>query len=96
MPASGGVPASLEIGARNSARWGSYLSADIRLARTVPLKWGDVLLWADATNVSNRDNECCNLYGQVDAAGNLSPPTTASWFPRVLNVGFEWRLRPRR
>jgi hypothetical protein len=96
MPASGGVPASLEIGARNSARWGSYLSADVRLARTVPLKWGDVLLWADATNVSNRDNECCNVYGQVDAAGNLLPPTTASWFPRVLNVGFEWRLRPRR
>lgn len=96
VPASGGLPASLEIGARNSARWGSYLSADMRLARTVPLKWGDVLLWADATNVSNRDNECCNLFGQVDAAGNLLPPSTANWFPRVLNVGFEWRLRPKR
>ncbi len=90
-----GVPASLEIESRNSGRWGSYFSADVRLARTVPLKWGEVWLWADATNVSNRDNECCNVYGQVDAAGHLLPPTTASWYPRVLNVGFEWRLRPK-
>jgi len=96
LPASDGVPAHLEIGSRNSARWGSYFSADVRLARTVPLKWGDVLLWADATNVTNRDNECCSSYGQVDSAGGLRPPATASWFPRVLNVGFEWRLRPRR
>lgn len=95
MSGGAGVPASLEIESRNSGRWGNYFSADVRLARTVPLKWGEVLLWADATNVSNRDNECCNVYGQVDAAGNLLPPTTASWYPRVLNVGFEWRLRPK-
>lgn len=95
MSGGAGVLASLEIESRNSGRWGNYFSADVRLARTVPLKWGEVLLWADATNVSNRDNECCNVYGQVDAAGNLLPPTTASWYPRVLNVGFEWRLRPK-
>ncbi len=94
VASNGGMPATLDIGVRNSDRWGSYFSADVRVARTVPLAWGDVLLWADATNVTNRDNECCSSYGQVDAAGNLLPPATVSWFPRVLNVGFEWRLRP--
>jgi hypothetical protein len=66
------------------------------LARTVPLRFGDVLLWVDATNVINRDNECCTAYGQVDSAGNLIMPATNSWFPRTVNVGFEWRFRPSR
>jgi len=83
-----------DVGIRNSDRWGSYFSADVRIARTVPLACGEVLLWADATNITNRDNECCSAYRQVDAVGNLLPPATVSWFPRVLNLGFEWRLRP--
>jgi outer membrane receptor protein involved in Fe transport len=92
VPSTDTAPAYLQIGARNSSRWGSYFSADVRIARTVPLKWGDLLLWADATNVTNRDNECCSSYGLVDSNGNLVPPGTSAWFPRVLNAGFEWRL----
>jgi outer membrane receptor protein involved in Fe transport len=96
VPAVGTAPAYLEIGERNSSRWDDYFSADIRVARTVPLRSGDLLLWADATNVTNRDNQCCTLYGQVDGSGSLLPPTQGSWYPRVLNVGVEWRLTPRR
>jgi hypothetical protein len=72
------------------------LSADVRVARTVPLRFGDVLLWVDTTNVTNRANECCTAYGQVDSAGNLTMPANNSWFPRTVNVGFELRLRPGR
>jgi hypothetical protein len=32
-------------------------------------------------------------FGRVDQTGNLAMPTTTSWFPRFVNVGFEWRLR---
>lgn len=96
VPTTGTLPANLQLGPRNSARWGSYFSADVRLAHTVPLRWSDLLLWADATNVINRANECCTSYGQVDPAANALMPATASWYPRVLNIGFEWRLRPRR
>jgi hypothetical protein len=96
LPASGTTPAYFQIGARNTSRWGSYLSADVRVARTVPLRFGDVLLWVDTTNVTNRANECCTAYGQVDSAGNLTMPANNSWFPRTVNVGFELRLRPGR
>ena len=92
VPASGSMPAYLQIGPRNSGRWGSYFSADVRLARTIPLRLGDLLLWADATNLTNRTNRCCTAVGHVDQAGNLSVPDTTSWFPRFVNVGFEWRL----
>jgi hypothetical protein len=96
LPATGTTPAYFLIGARSSSRWGSYFSTDIRLARTVPLRLGDVLLWVDATNVTNRANECCTAYGQVDSMGNLAMPANNSWFPRTMNVGFDWRLRPSR
>jgi hypothetical protein len=96
LPANSTAPAYFRIGARNSSRWGSYFSTDVRVARTVPLRLGDVLLWIDATNVTNRANECCTAYGQVDSTGNLMMPATNSWFPRTVNVGFDWRLRPSR
>jgi hypothetical protein len=54
------------------------------------------VLWVDVTNVTNRGNECCVAYGQVDSMGNLLMPATDSWFPRTLNVGFEWRVGPKR
>lgn len=87
------APAYVRIGARNRNRWSSYFSADVRVAHTVPLRMGELLLWGDVTNVSNRANECCTSFGQVDATGNLMAPGAMSWFPRVVNVGFEWRLR---
>lgn len=93
VPANGMGPAFLQIGARNTARWGSYFSADVRVAHTFPFRSGDLLLWADATNVLNRDNECCVSYGQVDASGNLLRPATTGWYPRIVNVGLEWRMR---
>lgn len=96
LPANGTAPAYFLIGPRNTSRWGSYFSVDVRAARTVPLRRGDVLLWVDATNVLNRANECCTAYGQVDSMGNLTMPANNSWFPRVVNVGFDWRIRPAR
>jgi hypothetical protein len=57
---------------------------------------GDLLLWADATNLTNLANQCCTSFGQVDQNGNFLVPRTTSWFPRAANVGFEWRLRGRR
>jgi hypothetical protein len=95
-PGAAMAPAYLQIGSRNSGRWGSYFSADMRLAHTIPLRVGDLLLWADATNLTNRANECCTSFGQVDQTGNLLVPSTTSWFPRFVNVGFEWRLRASR
>jgi hypothetical protein len=96
LPAAATAPAYLQIGPRNSNRWGSYFSADVRVGQTIPLPMGDVLLWADVTNLTNRANECCTSLVQVTRTGNLLVPSTTSWFPRTVNVGFEWRLRASR
>jgi outer membrane cobalamin receptor len=94
-PSTATQPAYLQVGPRNSARWGPYLSMDVRVAHTLTVPLGDLDLWADATNLFNRGNPCCSSYGQVAANGALLPPGMTSWFPRVINVGFDWRVRPR-
>lgn len=95
VPAQGSQPAHLQIGPRNSTRWGNYLAVDVRLAHTLELPLGDLDLWIDGTNLLNRGNPCCSSYTQVNSAGELAPPVTTDWFPRVVNIGFDWRVRPR-
>jgi hypothetical protein len=83
------APVYLTVGARNSARWGNYFTADVRLAQTVRLAYGELSLWVDATNVTDRLNECCSAIGPRDQ----SPPlTSTSWLARIVNVGFTWRF----
>jgi TonB dependent receptor/TonB-dependent Receptor Plug Domain len=88
-----GSSSPIQVGERNSARWGNYFSADLKAAYTVPFTRGDLFLWADATNITNRGNRCCNVIGAAaDAAGNGIGATSTDWFPRVVNAGFEWRF----
>lgn len=93
VPATVAAPAYLAVGPRNSGRWGSYFSTDVRLSTSVPFRSGDLSLWLDATNLTNRSNFCC-----VDLEP-MSPPTGAPamdnqvWLPRVVNVGFTWKVR---
>jgi len=87
------APAYIAAGSRNSDRWGSYLSVDLRLSTSVPLRYGELSLWADASNITNRSNECCaGLNPDNGAAG---PPVVVDkfWAPRVINVGFSWRVK---
>jgi hypothetical protein len=87
-------PAYLLVGERNSARWGSYFTSDLRLSTSLPLAWGDFSLWFDAANITNRHNECCvDLYAMLD---NPAHSTTDLWAPRVVDVGFtlKWRRLP--
>ncbi|HWM69222.1 MAG TPA: TonB-dependent receptor [Steroidobacteraceae bacterium] len=83
---------SVLIGPRNSARWGSYFSADVKVAYTAPVSFGNLVFWADATNIANRGNECCSVIGAAGATGNGIGAISTDWFPRVVNVGFEWRF----
>jgi len=96
VPATATQPAYLQIGPRNSGQWGDYVSVDVRVAHTFASHLGDFNLWLDTTNVINKANPCCSYYGQLDANGAYLPPVTTSWFPRVINIGFDWRLKSRR
>lgn len=83
------------IGTRNADRWGNYFSADFKAAYTVPLRYGDLFLFVDATNLTNRGNPCCNVVGPA-SDGNGIGATSTDWFPRIVNAGFEWRFESRR
>ena len=90
--ASIGAP-YLVVGTRNSARWGSYFSADLRVTRTVPLTYGELSLWVDGSNVSNHANECCVDLGPANSMTGMATPEFSHWLPRVIDLGFSWRLR---
>jgi hypothetical protein len=83
----------LDVGARNSARWGDYFSVDLRLSASVPLRRGVLSLWFDATNVTNRPNECCFEFNSAGPAAGPSVAAYKMWSPRVLNAGFTWLVR---
>ena len=93
VPATSTVPAYFSVGARNSANWGNYLSADLRVTRTVALTHGELSLWLDATNLSDRANDCCVELESVNAMSGMAAPKVDYWLPRVLDVGFSWRMR---
>jgi hypothetical protein len=93
IPGTASAPESLVVGTRNSARWGAYFSADVRLSRTTPLRYGELALWLDATNITNRANHCCIDLNASSAQGTSMATTDNLWSRRAINVGFTWRLR---
>ena len=93
VPATVSAPSSLIVGARNSANWGGYFSANLRLSHTVPLRFGELSLWLDATNVTNRMNYCCIDLNSTSRQNMVLLTSNETWLPRVVNVGFVWRIR---
>jgi hypothetical protein len=85
------LPAYLVVGARNSARWGDYWTADLRVSRSVPIAIGELALWIDATNITDKFNPCCTKLG-VESPSNTPILSTNAWLPRIINAGFTWRF----
>ncbi len=89
-------PAFLTIGPRNSARWASYFSIDLRLSTIVFFPSGELSLWIDGTNITNKFNYCCIDLNSTIPPGSMPVSETLAWVPRVINVGFSWRVgKPR-
>ena len=72
VSASSSTPVYFAAGMRNSVRWGSYLSADLRFSTSVRLRYGELSLWVDATNITSRSNDCCADLNPIGGATN--PP----------------------
>ncbi len=92
IPSTPTQPAYLAVGARNSARWDNYFSADLRLSRSVSLPLGELSLWLDGTNITNKQNNCCVDLDSTNPPGSMPAWETLTWVPRVINVGFSWRV----
>jgi hypothetical protein len=91
VPGAPGLPAYFEVGARNSARWGNYLSADLRISQVVPIAYGELTLWVDAANVTDRTNDCCTGFSPGQP-GSVPATNTKTWLSRIVNAGFSWRF----
>jgi outer membrane receptor protein involved in Fe transport len=92
IPATPSQPASLKVGPRNSSRWASYFSIDLRLSTIVSLPSGELSLWMDGTNITNKFNYCCIDLNSTIPPGSMPLNETLAWVPRVINVGFSWRV----
>ena len=93
VPASGATPAYLLVGLRNSSRWRSYFSTDLRVSTSVPVSFGELSLWLDGTNLTGRSNPCCVELSSMGAAGGAPAVEDQVWLPRVVNVGFTIKVR---
>jgi hypothetical protein len=93
VPATVAVPAYLLVGPRNSSRWKSYFSADLRLSTSVPLPFGELSLWLDGTNLTGRSNPCCVDLNSMSSVGGVPGIENQVWLPRVVNAGFTVKVR---
>jgi hypothetical protein len=73
----------LAISARNSDRWDNYFTLDLRAGLTIPLRGCELATWAELTNTTGRDNECCTRLGDR---------TPGYWPPSIFNAGFSLRF----
>jgi outer membrane receptor protein involved in Fe transport len=83
----------LLLGAPNAERWGNYLSADVHLSRSLFTRRGEVSLWVDVTNATNRDNDCCTELAPIVPPATHATWSTDAWPGRSVNVGLSWHLR---
>ena len=84
--------AEIVLGRRNSLRYGYYGSLDARVSRDFRLRHGELTLFAEVSNLVDRDNECC-----VDYSYELRGDTVVlerdyrHWLPIVPSVGVLWK-----
>ncbi len=88
VPANGGTPEMLVVGPRNDERWRDYYTFDVRGSWTWPRPTGDFTIVLEATNATNRGNECCStLTRRMDGPFEIE---TDHWLPAIVNLGFSF------
>ena len=79
---------------RNSLRYSTFHSLDMRISRQFDVGIGELTGYLDITNVLNRNNPCCLEYTtQTDESGNPYIQTLQrNWLPIVPSLGVLWRF----
>ena len=85
---------SVVIGDRNAERVEAFASLDLRVARTFPLRLGNLDVFAEVTNALNRENPCCVDYSvQKDEQDHYELERDSKhWLPLVPSFGVLWRF----
>ncbi len=81
-------------GPRNSTRHDLFASLDVRVSRRFDVRRGSLLVFFEASNVLNRNNECCVDWDIAeDAAGNdVLERGQDYWMPFLPAVGILWEF----
>jgi outer membrane receptor protein involved in Fe transport len=79
------------IGERNSDRVSAFASLDFRVARTFPLRIGELTAHVEVTNALNRENPCCVDYSVVQRDSvYVLERDTEHWLPLIPSIGVLW------
>jgi outer membrane receptor protein involved in Fe transport len=86
--------APFRVGERNSARWSDFYSLDLRGSWSWRLSHGSLTMVLDATNATNRDNDCCFVLGA--SSGPTVQGHVDHWLPTIVNLGvtYRWGKQP--
>ncbi len=81
-------------GPRNALRHGTFASIDFRVSRRFNVRRGTLTAFVEISNVTNRNNECCNDWDITDdAAGNAILENSLDyWLPRLPAFGVLWEF----
>jgi outer membrane receptor protein involved in Fe transport len=90
--ASPGGP-TLVLAPRNSSRYAEQFSLDLRVTWSRPLPRGNLKLYGEINNATNRENACCTSYDleQIGSVTQLTRDVESS-LPRYGMVGVLWEL----
>lgn len=79
---------------RNSRRHAWFGSLDARISRDFELSRGDLTVFLEVTNLTNRENPCCTEYsvGFDDDGDPLLEASGSTWLPIVPSLGIVWRF----
>jgi len=92
--ADGSRTLALTVVPRNSLRYETFHSLDVRASRHFDVPRGELDAFLEISNLYNHDNQCCTAYRP--ATGDDGAPILAakegSWLPLVPSVGVQWRF----
>jgi outer membrane receptor protein involved in Fe transport len=83
----------LDIGERNSDRWGVYNRVDLRASRDIPVSNGRLRFYVEALNLFNRNNEgCLSHYVVSTNSGIRTFENVEYWLPFIPSLGAKWEF----
>lgn len=83
------------VGTRNSDRYPSYFRLDLRVSKLFRTTHGELTVYVEVLNATNRDNVCCteDFAFAVGPDGAVTTvPELRSWAPLIPSIGIGWRF----
>jgi outer membrane receptor protein involved in Fe transport len=79
---------------RNSQRFSSFQTIDLRLSRVFNVRHGDLTAFMEVSNLLDRANPCCIEYSVTSepASAPMLIANQKDWLPLVPSLGIVWRF----